>query len=433
MGKYKNQNVLVYGYGRTGKGLSKFLAQNGANVFVFDDKDKIDDININCLDFAVVSPGVPLDKPMCKLLREKKKKIFSEIEIGFENVEGKFIAITGTNGKTTTTTLVHEIFKAHTNNCAVAGNIGTPLISFFEKTNKNCLIALEVSSFQLESCDKFCPLVSTILNFAPDHLDRHKTMEEYQRCKEKIFANQTKKHFSVFNHDDETCLQMSTSSSADKFFFSMKDFVRGVFLDNGKIYFSKNGKTKEFVMEKKDILLLGDKNVENVLASICICKILKIDNETIKKTVSSFKPLKHRLEVVFKDENATYINDSKATNIASTLADLKAFETPVVLILGGSDKGENFDDLFFNLNKNVSQIIVFGETKKKIKNSAKKAGIKVFEKDTLKNSVEKAKYVSKKGDIILFAPACASFDMFENYVQRGEEFKKIVEELTGEN
>lgn len=429
---------MVYGKGKSGLSAKEFLQKQGAKVFLFEDGEKIK-FDISKLDLVIISPGVSLETELCREIKRLNIPIISELELGFLNVKGKIIAVTGTNGKTTTVSLLAHILN--NGNTFLAGNIGFPLISLAEQTNKESLIVCEVSSFQLEQIQKFCPKISAILNLAPDHLNRHKTFEAYVNCKANIFKNQSKNDICVLNYDDTNVFNLSEKVCAKKCYFSIFDQTKnktfvGTFLLKNKIYF-KNKEKIELIMETKNIKLVGSKNLENVLCSCLVCKLLEVSNETIIEKVNSFLPLEHRMELVFEKENVKYINDSKATNIASAIADLSALTEKTVAIFGGSDKGENFNLLFSKLPKNVVFLIFCGETKWELERHAKKENIKnyaVFE--TLKESVCFGKNFcnefSKKEKVnLILCPACASFDEFRNFEERGKFFKNYL--LNGEN
>ena len=428
---YKRKHILIYGLGKSGIASKKFLESNGAKVWVYCDGDKIK-FNFDNIDLVVVSPGVALDSPVCQEFIKRKIKIISELELGYLNLNGKLVAITGTNGKTTTTALVGKIIENE--NTFVAGNIGLPLISLYRKTDASTITICEASSFQLETIDMFHPNISAILNIAPDHLFRHKTFENYIECKKNIYKNQTKNDILILNYDDWS-KNICENTQVNKYFFSTFDqfdnsSFKGTYVSDGEIYFKENFENT-FIMNTKSIKLLGKKNLENVLAAVLISKLLGISNSQISQRIENFLPLKHRLEIVYETKKIRYINDSKATNVASAIADISCLDGKSVVLFGGSDKGESFDILFKNLDENVIMAVVFGETKEKLINSAKKVGFDRVK--TCENICKAIKlgeqicfdYCSDEKINLILAPACASFDEFSNYEERGETFRKI--------
>ena len=357
--------------------------------------------------------------------------MISELELGYLNLYGKLVAITGTNGKTTTTTLVGEILGKE--NVFIAGNIGLPLISLSGKTDAGSITVCETSSFQLETIDMFHPQIAVILNLAPDHLIRHKTFERYIECKKRIYKNQTQNDFLVLNYDDWSKDIMKDASSQIYYFSTHDQFenseFRGTYVSGGEIYFKDNIENV-FVMETDKIKLIGKKNLENVLAGILISKLLGVNNLQISQRIQNFHPLRHRLEVVGTTQKICYINDSKATNVASAVCDISCLGGKCVPLFGGSDKGEDFDALFEGLGDNVLSAVVYGATKDKLAMSANKVGFsKIVECENLKQAIEKGKqiclenYQGERINLVL-APACASFDEFSNYEERGDFFKK---------
>ena len=434
---YKNKKILIYGLGRSGISSRNFLLKHGAKVYIYVDGKRNKKINFDKISMAIISPGINLESEFACCLKRNNIPIISELELGYLNVEGNYIAVTGTNGKTTTVSILYKILKKDNDNTFLAGNIGYPLISLNNLTNVNSNIVCEVSSYQLETCTMFKPKISVILNLAPDHLIRHKNFENYCLIKTKIFKNQTINDYCVLNYDDKYLLKLSKGCLAKKYYFSTisqfenKNF-KGAYVDKDEIYF-KDGILNEFVMNITSIKLIGQKNLENVLASITISKIMNINNDIIKSVINDFKPLEHRLEIVKTLNNKTYINDSKATNVASTISDVNALrETLILLMVGGSDKGENFELLFKHLPDNVEMVFLYGLTKNKMKKCADIQKYKKYQLcDDLKEAINKAneysnKYLTNKKVSIVLAPACASFDEFKNFEERGKFFKDYV-------
>ena len=431
---YKGKRILIYGLGRSGLSAKAFLSSCGAKVQTFVDGEKNKKINFEKLSMAVVSPGVNLDSKLVCQLKRAGVPILAELELGYLNVNGNYIAITGTNGKTTTVSLVYKILEGQ--NTFLAGNIGIPLTSLAGKTDSRSIIVCEVSSYQLETCKQFRPKISAILNLAPDHLARHKTCQNYFNCKAKIFQNQTENDYCVLNYDEEEVMALSEKCVAKKYYFSKFNQLsnpnfKGAYLCGEEIYFKENF-YNVYIMNKAQIKLVGEKNLENVLAAITIASLCGLSGEKISSKVSNFFPLPNRLEFVLKKGNITCINDSKATNIASALSDISATSGNIVVLLGGSDKGEDFKRLFSNLNESVKHAIIYGASSEKMVSSAGEVGFKNFSvAKNLKEAVSQGIKFCREfdGEInLLLSPACASFDEFKNFEQRGNYFKKLVME-----
>ena len=424
---------MVYGKGITGNAVKTFLISKGAKVFFYQDGEK-QKFNPQKLDLVVISPGISLETSLCQEIIERNIPIISELELGFLNVKGNIIAITGTNGKTTTVTLLSKILN--NGNTFLAGNVGLPLISLYNKTNESSLIVCEVSSYQLETCKTFKPKISAILNIAPDHLARHKSMENYIGFKAKIFKNQNEQDLCILNYEDEKVLETSKNCCAKKYYFSMENQLEnknfnGTYFFYDQIYF-KDGIENVFVMETKNLKLIGKKNLENVLACCLIAKLCGVKNLEMAEKINNFLPLSNRLELVLETPTIKFINDSKATNVASSLADINAVDGKSVVIFGGSDKGEDFKPLFSLMPKNVLSAVLCGATAQKLKNAADSEGYKNYVVcSNLKQAIETAKQICRQnfsGEKInlILAPACASYDEFKNFEQRGEFFKNCV-------
>lgn len=439
----KNKNILVYGLGKSGLASYELLKTMKANVVTFDDKrfpNKKLDLNMEELDFAVVSPGIAQTSKLYQELIQNNVKIISEIELASMFIKGKKIAITGTNGKTTTITLLGHIFKSclgkfKRKNIFVAGNVGIPLASVALKTNKKSTSIIELSSFQLEKIENFNADIVSILNIAPDHLDRYKSINEYIAAKERIFENQGKNQIAVLNYNDKCYKRFEKKCKGKIYYFSTCDEsqnknYKGIYKHENRLFFKEN--SIEYLLSVKDVKLIGNKNIENVLAAVLISKLEGLNMKKVERAINNFAPLENRLEIVLQEKNVTYINDSKATNIASAVADINAVDGDKIILLGGSDKGENFDNLAKQLknNKKITKFIVFGATSDKIVEALNKSNIKNYEKkDNFNSAVMFAKELAAKQDkkiTILLAPACASFDEFENYIERGRAFKKII-------
>lgn len=425
----KNKNFLVYGTGLSGTSAVSFLKKQGAkNIYTYDDYNQmpINDLkaiknfndiltlNIHCV---ILSPGVNvLDNQNIDFLKQNKIPFMSEFCLGFLFSKGVKVCVTGTNGKTTTVNLLYQIVKSQYKSVFLCGNTDCPITKIACDTIEDSILICEVSSFALESLtEEFCPDISAILNITEDHLSRHKNFENYKNCKLKITNFQTKAQMFV-------CSDMyNFETKANKFTYSLHNKTNGAYLQNKNIYY-KNKK----IIKIKAVTLQGEKNLENILAAITISKILKVKNKIIKKVIKSFKPLKHRMQKVFSCNDIDFIDDSKATNPDSTICALTSYKRPIILLLGGSDKGYEYDSIFKYCTY-VKHIITFGEMNEKIFNCALKYNfVNVSKFSTMKEAVLYSKKLAKKGDIVLLSPACASFDEFNSYSHRGEMFLEYI-------
>ena len=444
----KDKRVLVVGLGKSGVASALFLKAHGARVTVSDTKSGDELRNeIPALldhgitvetgghgertfreqDLIVVSPGVPVDAPMLQQARSLGEAVIGEIELAAQFLRGSIVAITGSNGKTTTTTLTGEVMMAGGLPTLVGGNIGTPAISLVERANPHTVIVLEVSSFQLETIQTFHPKIAVVLNVTPDHLDRHRTFEAYVDAKARMFENQGGDDFAVLNADDPTCLAMAARTRAQVFWFSrQKEVKQGAWEREGKVLF-RNGERQREIMLVSEIPLKGAHNFENVLAAVCEGALMGCEPEKIRQAVREFKAVEHRLEVVATIRGVDYYNDSKATNIDATIKALESFPANIHLILGGKDKGSDYSVLNDLLRQRVKRVYTIGAAAEKIESQVK--GIEMVHADTLQNALLKASAVAEAGDVVLLAPACASFDQFKSYEHRGQVFKEIVRRL----
>lgn len=419
----ENKNILVLGYAKTGRSVVRFLENKNANIFIYDDKlDKIEKYklvkNIENLDIdlCVISPGISIYCDIAQQIAKRNIKIISEIELAYRFCKGSIIAVTGTNGKTTTVNLLYEILKTAKREVFLCGNVGIPFIDIVEKTSKHSLVVCEVSSYQLEAIETFKPHISALLNIQPDHITRHKTYENYILQKYKIFQNQAKTDYLVLNNNlPQLC------SNSRQLRFSLSDIKSDAYRNRKWLYY-RNRK----IINTSDITLLGDKNYENVMASIIIAKLCKVKRKYIQKAIKAFKAQPNRLEIIGLKKGVLYVNDSKATNVASTICAVESFKS-IVLLLGGSDKGFEFDDAL--KCKNIKKVIAFGEVKEKILSAAKRQNVEIFVANTLKQATVLASNISMQGDVVLLSPACASFDEFSSYEERGEKFKEYFKEL----
>jgi UDP-N-acetylmuramoylalanine--D-glutamate ligase len=445
----KDKRVLVVGLGKSGVASALFLKDRGARVTVSDTKspDQLRDeipvlldhgITVETgghgertfrgQDLIVVSPGVPVDAKPLVQARALGEPVIGEIELAAQHLQGPIVAITGSNGKTTTTTLTGEILTTGGLPTLVGGNIGTPAISLVAKAKPETVVVLEVSSFQLETIQTFRPKIAVVLNVTPDHLDRHRTFEAYVDAKARIFENQQASDFAVLNEDDETCRTMGERTRAQVFWFSRKKEVKqGAWVRDGQIMF-RDGRGQFEVMLVSEIPLKGAHNVENVLAGVCGGMLMGCKAELIRKAVREFKAVEHRLEYVATVKGVEYYDDSKATNVDATIKALESFPANIHLILGGKDKGSDYTVLNDLLRHRVKRVYTIGAAAEKIESHIKGAA-EIVHAETLDNAVRRAAATAKAGDIVLLAPACASFDQFQSYNHRGRVFKEVVHSL----
>jgi UDP-N-acetylmuramoylalanine--D-glutamate ligase len=449
----KGKKVLVVGLGKSGLAAAMFLRRRGAQVTVSDlrsaqalSKEIPSLLEAGILveagghglltfrrqDLIVVSPGVPLSTPELVQVRNLGLPIIGELELAARFLQGNVLAITGSNGKTTTTSLCGEIFSAGGFETLVAGNIGLPVIEVVDQSKPGAWSVLEVSSFQLETTQSFHPRIAVILNITPDHLDRHGTFENYRAMKEKIFANQTGEDYLILNGDDPVAEQAASRAHSQIFWFSRSKIVRcGAFVMNGMVVFRASEQAKPVpVIPVSDIPLKGGHNVENVLAAVCAACLANISAEAIAQAVASFRAVEHRLEFVASIQGVDYYNDSKATNVDATAKAIASFPGNIHLILGGKDKDSDYTQLNALLRERVKAVYTIGSAAEKIEGQI--AGVtKVIRAGNLEAAVDQAATQAEAGDVVLLAPACSSFDQFENYEQRGKAFKKTVMARSG--
>jgi len=380
-------------------------------------------------DFIVTSPGVPTNSKVLLTAVEKNIKIYSEVEFASWFCKGSIIAITGTNGKTTTTSLMNHTLNSCGLKCYAAGNIGNPFSEITLDINEGEFVALETSSFQLDFTNKFKPHFSMILNITPDHLDRYdNNFEKYTLSKIGITANQTEEDFFVYNADDISTYELLKNKRVQKLGFSTKSEIPvGAYYKNGDMNFAWFGKVSR-VCTANDLFIKGEHNIANALPVMAIAKLLNIPNQKIRDAFASFKGVEHRIEFVREIDGVEYYNDSKATNVDSVIVALKTFSKPIYLILGGKDKGNNYDDIKELVQKNVKKIYAIGVSAKKIEEYFG-SFISTEKKESLELCVESARKEAEAGSVLLLSPACASFDMFDNYEHRGNVFKQAVAKL----
>jgi UDP-N-acetylmuramoylalanine--D-glutamate ligase len=444
----RNKRVLVVGLARTGVATALFCAARDARVTATDTRAESEigaaaaelrragvglelaghrQELIQDADLIIPSPGVPADAPLLQSARSKGVTIWSEIELASRFLKGRLIGITGSNGKTTTTSLIEHILKNAGFSTILAGNIGTPLISYVEKTNDKTITVAELSSFQLELIEKFHPNSSVFLNLTPDHLDRHHTLESYGAAKARIFENQTEADSAVLNADDPGTTPYAPAKP-QVFWFSRKQRVaEGAFVKENEILFRREG-IEEKVLKLADISLAGAHNVENVLAAVAATRLAGAEPASIAKGVRSFAGVEHRLEFVAEIGGVRFYNDSKATNVDAARKALDAFPGRILIILGGKDKGSDYTVLQAPLREKAILALLIGAAASKIEQQIS-GSVAIEQAGTIERAVETAAHAARPGDVVLLAPACASFDQFQNYEQRGRAFKELVHQL----
>ncbi len=451
----QNKKILIIGSGASGMGAAKLAAAKKAKVSIYDKKswEEHDDQERNQLEnlqkngvklllgvdiiesikeYALIikSPGVPMDLPFIVYAKKNKIDLIGEFEFASRYAKAPITAITGTNGKTTTTSLVGNIVKAHIKNTYVVGNIGRPFSEDVSKAQADEAIIAEVSSFQLESSKEFHPVISSVLNIEPDHLNRHGTMENYINTKEKIFANQTPEDFTVLNYSDSTCRAMSGKSKGQIVWFSLtEEKVPGVYVKGGNII-EHIGKEAHIICATSDLKIRGNHNVENALAAVAITSLMSIPLDVIKDQLLAFSGVAHRIEYVGTKKGVAFFNDSKATNPDAAIKGLLAMDTKVRLIVGGLDKKIDLSKWVKLFHGRVEKAYLIGESKEQFRETFKGQNFKDYRDfDTFEEAVQSAYKDSNEGECILLSPGCASWDMFKNFEQRGDLFKDIFHSL----
>lgn len=424
--RLKGKKVLVYGLGSSGQEACRILHDHGACVSLYDDDRRFSGLfcyerepQKQKYDLVIVSPGVKVRGNEIIAYFMRTTEVMSELDFGYQFVKGKVIGISGTNGKTTVCSLLGKIFDEAGRKNFVCGNIGLPLCTIAEKTDKKTTTIVEVSNFQLELSKTFHPNVACVLNITEDHIDRHGSMQEYKRVKAKLFQNCKGRDLAIVNLDDDESLSLNFPKR--KVFFSKREVDKGAYVKNGFVYYNKKR-----IMLTSEIPLLGEKNLENVLCCIAIARQFKIKPQVIRKAVANFKAPSHRLEFVGEINGAKVYNDSKSTNVACTLMAIEAVgNRNIILMLGGRNKDNNFESLF-SKNFSAKKILAFGECAKEIKEVAEKYNFTCEEFEKMEFATRRALEIAQQDDIILFSPACASFDEFSSYSARGQRFKEIV-------
>ena len=454
----KDKNVLVFGSGISGEAACALLLKEEAKVVLYDGNDKLNPEAIRAkieggdsesleivlgtlegemkeelldkLSLVVMSPGVPTDLPIVNEMREKGLPIWGEIELAYVFGKGDVLAITGTNGKTTTTSLLGEIMKNYAQSSFVVGNIGNPYTSIALQTREDSVIVAEMSSFQLETIQTFRPRVSAILNITPDHLNRHHTMEAYIEAKENIAKNQTEKDTCVLNYEDDVTRAFGENIKSKVLYFSSQRILEeGIYLENGQIVLAMNGE-KTPVCHVDELNILGTHNHENAMAATAMAMSYGVPVENIRKALRTFQAVEHRIEYVTEKRGVRFYNDSKGTNPDAAIKGIQAMDRPTCLIGGGYDKQSEYTEWINSFDGKVKKLVLIGQTREKIAEEAEKCGFHdyVFA-DSLQEAVDICYENAENGDAVLLSPACASWGMFPNYEERGRMFKEMVHAL----
>lgn len=448
----QGKRVLVIGAARSGVAAAQYLVERGAVVFLNDLK-KPEEVDIAVLtmcqelgiqlilgrhatvteirpELIIVSPGVPFEVPPIVAAKEKHIPVWSELEFSARVTSAPIVAVTGTNGKTTTTSLLGKIFTDAGRHTFVGGNIGVPFIGKAEELGADDLAVLEVSSFQLEMTELFHPCVSLILNITPDHLDRHHSLAGYIKAKAKVFANQTANDWLILNQDDDETVKLAEQAQAQVLFFSRQHILdKGFYVENGWIM-AKDERQTVRVVQIEDLQIKGGHNVENALAATAAAWVMGVDAQNLAHSLRTFQAVEHRLEPVLTYQGVRYINDSKGTNPDASIKALEAYTEPIVLLAGGKSKGSDFGPFAQKIKEKVKELVLVGQATGEIDAAVKMVGYThIHYAESFAEAVEKARQLARSGDIVLLSPACASFDMFDNYEQRGEVFKQLVHQL----
>ncbi|HIU01821.1 MAG TPA: UDP-N-acetylmuramoyl-L-alanine--D-glutamate ligase [Candidatus Onthocola gallistercoris] len=446
------KTVLVVGTGISGIGAARLLLKTGANVILYDGNEQLTQAGIQsklpegsqvkiiigalseaCLktvDIAVLSPGVPTDAPFVQAMKDKGIIIWGELELAYQFSKGTVLAITGTNGKTTTTTLVGEILKNYFKDVYVVGNIGKSYADIAMETTDDSYIVAETSSFQLETVQDFHPRVSAILNLTPDHLNRHHTMEGYVAAKMNIMKNQTKDDFVVLNYDDQLTRKIGEDAVAQVIYFSsMHILEEGYYFHDKKIIYAHDGE-EEIICNASGLKILGLHNMENIMAAVAMARSVGVPMEKIRETITSFMGVEHRIEYVTTKKGVAYYNDSKGTNTDAAIKAIQAMVKPTLLIGGGYDKGSTYDDWIEAFDGKVRWLVLLGATANAIAECARRHGFdRIIMTESLEEAVKACAQKAEPGDAVLLSPACASWDMFKSYEERGCLFKELVGRL----
>lgn len=448
------KKFLVVGTGISGIAATELLVKENLEVLLYDGNEELKEEEIRekspllekveillgelpveklqSCDIAVLSPGVPMDMPVVIRLQEAGLKLWGEIELAYAFEKGKVLAITGTNGKTTTTALLGEIMKNCYEKVKVVGNIGIPYTSMVTDTDGKSVTVAEISSFQLETVHEFCPEVSAILNITPDHLNRHHTMENYIEAKERITVNQSENQVCVLNYEDEVLRKFAEEIKAKVLFFSsQRELEEGIYLKGEEIIWAYRGE-KTLVCNVKELKLIGRHNYENVMAATAMALVFGVPMEKVREVLVRFTAVAHRIEYVVTKRNVRFYNDSKGTNPDAAIQGIRAMEWPTLLIGGGYDKNSEYDEWIEAFDGKVKKLVLLGATREKIAMTALRLGYPkedIILVDSLQEAVEVCYRNAESGDAVLLSPACASWGMFKNYEQRGDLFKEMVRAL----
>lgn len=447
--EFDKKKVLVFGAGKSGIAAGKLLLKHHAEVILYDGNENApieeiteqlgndDKIHVCCgvlpqqledaLDLVVLSPGVPVDLPMVERIRNRGVRIWGEVELAYECAKGRVLAITGTNGKTTTTALLGEIMKNYSSDVKVVGNIGIPYTSVADETTEDTVTVAEISSFQLETIEKFRPDVTAILNITPDHLNRHHTMENYIAAKCSITKNQTPDQTCVLNYEDEVLRRFGEKASVKVLYFSsLRELEEGLYLQDGQIIYAHQGE-KQSVIHTDELNILGRHNFENAMAAAGMALVFGVPLEKIQETLRTFQAVEHRIEYVTEKRGVRFYNDSKGTNPDAAIKGIQAMNRPTLLIGGGYDKQSEYDEWIDSFDGKVKKLVLIGQTREKIAETASRHGFFDYEfADSLEEAVRICYENASEGDAVLLSPACASWGMFPNYEVRGKMFKDLV-------
>lgn len=441
---FENKKIFILGMARSGYEAAKLLSDYNNEIIVTDGKEQkeelvseLESLGVKVIitsdqlsllddsfDYVIKNPGIKYDNPVVVKAKELGIKVINEVEMAYSFLDKSvnIIGVTGSNGKTTTTTLISEFMKNSFDNVYLGGNIGIPLSNFVRDIKPNSYLVLEISDHQLCDMYNFKTNVSVLTNITPTHLDFHKSYEVYQMTKKKIFNNHTSDDLAVINKDDEVSMKITDDIKSTKVYYG-HDKTNLAYYDEEGIYY--DGK---LVIKLDDIILKGKHNYQNIMGAIIAVKKYGVTNEVIQKVLKEFKGVEHRLEYVDTIDGVTYYNDSKATNCVSTITALNSFDKPTILLLGGYDRGHSFHDLDDSM-KNVKCVVCFGETKNRIEEFCNDLNIKCYKNDTLKEAMNVVKDICAPGDVVLLSPACASWDQYDRFEDRGDEFKKLVREI----
>lgn len=450
--KLEGKRIFIFGTGKSGISAAKLLQKAAAELIIYDGNDKQDldevkaklpvDFNgtillgtipeglLDTIDLLILSPGVPTDLELVSRMKEKHIPVWGEIELAYYFSKGRIIGITGTNGKTTTTTLVGEMMKTHFENVFVVGNIGVPYTEMVQKTTEESVTVAEISSFQLETIETFKPDVSAILNITPDHLNRHHTMENYIAAKRNITLNQREEEVCILNYEDETLRKMGGELKTKVFYFSsLRSLEQGIYLEEDNIIYN-DGNMKTLVCNIHELNVFGRHSYENVMAAVACGIFLGVPMDKIKYAITNFVAVEHRIEYVTTKNGVKYYNDSKGTNPDASMKAIESMQSPTLLIAGGYDKGSEYDEWMEKFGNKIRYLVLLGQTRDKIAETARRHSFEnIIFAETLEEAVNICAEKSMPGDSVLLSPACASWGMFKDYEERGNLFKEYVKNL----